>query len=52
MSRRTMKALAEAIKNLPPNPTKFDVIHAIGTVCSRLNPRFDFGLFRAACGEG
>jgi hypothetical protein len=44
-------AIAEAIRNLPENPGKRDVIIAIASVCRRFNSGFDWDRFERACQE-
>ena len=51
MTRRHFRALAAAIRELPDNPTKWQVISAISQVCRSFNHNFDWQRFKAACGD-
>jgi len=51
MTQNHFIALAQAIANLPSNPSKTDVLFAIAGVCQSFNPGFDFNRFRDACSE-
>ena len=49
MTKKDFKALAEAIKGLPPDPDKREIARAIAKVCTDTNSRFDWQKFYKAC---
>ncbi len=49
MTRKNLQAFADAIKSLPEQPTRDEVIYAVADVCADDNPRFNSWRFEAAC---
>jgi hypothetical protein len=50
MSRKHFRLLAEAISEIKDEEIRKDTASKIGSVCSKLNPLFNWYTWKAACG--
>jgi len=49
MTRKHLKEMAEAIAGIPDLETRREMASVIGQVCSGLNKRFSWSIWKSAC---